>query len=262
MLKGIAPKQGSSKELVLPRIPHSPEDSDTSESDGLFGEEPREDLEANRSILELFKNKRSTKQLRKVYDTKPKYGGRLAAPKQMKNNFGERRSILDLHITDPSRFKTFSKEEIENEAYEQYRKKCQELMIIPVRFGLNYRGPQPKKIDAKNYLMGQDHLEAFNVALSLAPKIHTLNLRNNRLGGEPAKELLKKPIEKQKKNESASDISKMFSDDIVNLDLSENPNIPFETYQTIALMIEDSYNILQVLNLEGNKMGDRALTII
>jgi hypothetical protein len=103
----------------------------------------------------------------------------------------EKRSLLDWHISDPNRYKNKDIELIRDNAYERYSMKCKELKIVPVRFSLNYDKPQSKHVKAKNYLMGEAHIEAFNEALSVMPKIQSLNLSNNKLGGKGAKGLLK-----------------------------------------------------------------------
>ncbi|CAI2364059.1 unnamed protein product [Moneuplotes crassus] len=185
----------------------------------------------------------------------------LSIPKTMRNAT-KRQSIIDLHINDPKRYRKVESKELKSNAYERYRRKCEQLMIVPVRFGIKYKGEQNQKIEAQDYLMGEDHLKAFNYALANFKKISSLNLENNRLGGDAAKELLLKPEEDEHNDRSNSVYNRLLCDDISNLNLSKNPNLPFETYQTISLMVEDGYNILQILNLEGNKMGDKALITI
>lgn len=39
--------------------------------------------------------------------------------------------------------------------------------------------------------MGEAHIQAFNEALAVMPKLQSLNLSNNRLGGKGARELLR-----------------------------------------------------------------------
>ena len=140
-------------------------------------------------------------------------------------------------------------------------------MILPVRLGLNYISPQPKTIKANDYLMGEKYIESYNHALAVMPNIESLDLRNNRLGGDAAKKLFKAQEHIETKKNYKREQSKITPEVVVHcnlltLDLSQNPKLPFETYATLSNMVEDSYNLLQVLNLEGNKMGDEAMISI
>ena len=128
---------------------------------------------------------------------------------------------MDLYINDPKRHKAKPKDD----AFEKYKNKCKELMILPVPLGLNYHSKQPKTINAADYKMGPEYLAALNEALSVLPQTEALNLRNNRLSGEPAKRLLLPP-EKPKSKKIKDKASKLQSEitihwNIATLDLSK-----------------------------------------
>ena len=93
--------------------------------------------------------------------------------------------------------------------------------------------------------MGGDYIDAITKALEVLPYTETLSLRQNRIKGKPAERLLIKN-----------------TDNIMTLDLSENPQIPYKTYEIIGQMVNDGYKLLRALNLEGNKMGDQAMITI
>lgn len=150
-----------------------------------------------------------------------------------------KRSTLDIYINNPLRYKI---KEDRKTAFDKYEQRCKELMILPVPLGLKYSDTQPKDIIANDYRMGKDYIDAITSALSVLPKTETLSLRNNKIEGEPAKKLLLHN-----------------TDNILTLDLSENSNIPFKTYEIIGQMLADGYKLLRVLHLENNKMGDNAM---
>ena len=161
-----------------------------------------------------------------------------------------RKSTLDMYISDPKRHKI----KHENDAFQKYRNKWKELMILPVPLGLNYNSKQPKNINAGDYRMGPQYLAALNEALSVLTQTEGLNLRNNRLSGEPAKRLLLHP-KKPKKKRGDDKGSKIQPDvtihwNIATLDLSKNPLLPFEVYHTLSTMVEDGYNLLMILFIE------------
>lgn len=121
-------------------------------------------------------------------------------------------------------------------------------MIIPKTFGMIHRYKREKEteINLKEAPLQDEYATAFSNAVGRAKLVQKIFLNSCQLNDEKAIQIVKK----------------MDLAHVKHLDLSFNANLTSKFYIELSSILTDEKCMLERLELEGNKIGDKNLTIL
>jgi Ran GTPase-activating protein (RanGAP) involved in mRNA processing and transport len=126
-----------------------------------------------------------------------------------------------------------------------YYQAIEKAGTIPRGMGFVNKQKNINELNVENQFMGSQYVDALSKGVAFARYVTDLKLKDT--GLETA---------------GAIKIVKGMASRIKSLDISYNPSIGLEFYQVLGEILQDPKASLEVLNLEGNRMGDKALEVV